>query len=632
MQAGIWNFDGEPITPEALTRLSRPLVDYGPDGEAFHCKGSIGMVHRPFHTSAESMSQHQPHMSAGGNVITWDGRLDTREELMSQLSGVLGADQTEPAIVAAAFDQWGTDCLSRFVGDWAISIWHSNDRELILARDYMGIRHLFYSLKFNRVTWCNHLAPLALGGEKLTVCDRYVAGYLAADPEAHLTPYQEISAVPPGNFVRIRNASATIHRFWHYDARHRVRCNTDADYEDAYRQLFRQSVRRRLRTNSAVLADLSGGLDSTSIVCMADEILTQEPGTAPRLDTFSFFDLQEPDDDDLQHLTAVEKKRGRIGFHANLQGSGNSFAFDYESFVASPTFGGRAEINAALSTIPGGHEYRVALSGRGGDEFNGQALDPRVQIADLMRRFRFVEAARQLTAWSLLIRKRPWVHLLLQSMLQFAPVSVRARLNEQGKVEPWVNPLFASKYKMSSLQIDAAEGLLFASPRIRDALHTVITVGRQMSCLEPRVMESRYPYLDQDLVEFLTAVPLDQLLRPGQRRSLMRRALANILPPEVLARKTKSLVSRCFSLTLEKHWQEVEDIFRCPLSSSLGYLDREQMARALLSTKRGQNSPYLLRQLRALSLEIWLRQAQAHSVISIPFSSSQVRGGSLAEG
>jgi asparagine synthase (glutamine-hydrolysing) len=620
VQAGILRFDGGPISCDSLTRLAKTVAEYGPDSETTHCDGPLGLLYRALHTTAESTEERQPVVSNRGNVLVWDGRLDNREELALQLSDRLGPDKTDAGIVAAAFDQWSTECFARLFGDWAVSIWSPDTRELILARDYMGIRHLFYSLAADRITWCSHLAALVLCGKRLTLCDRYIAGYLASDPESHLTPYQEIKAVPSGSFVRIRRGKSAISRFYSYDKWPKIQYKTDAEYEEHYRHLLRQSVRRRLRTRSPILADLSGGFDSSSIVCMADEIIEKGGAEAARVDTISCYDLSEPNEDDFRHFSAVEKRRGRIGFHVDLQGCGDSLLFDHQAFSAIPSFSGRAEIKSAFSSILADNNYRVALSGLGGDEFNGQALNPRIQMADLLLQFRFVEFMKQLTAWSFLIRKRPWIQLFFQTVLQLAPDWIRARATDQAKVDPWINPEFARKYRMSVMQIDAARGQSSLYPSVRDAVHTIVALGNQASCLQPSVIETRYPFLDQQLVEFLTTIPLDQLLRPGERRFLMRRALENILPPEILLRKTKSLVSRCFAVTLEKHWTEVESLFQRPIGSDRGYFVTKRIYEALSAVKNGHHFPYVLRLLRAITLENWLRQAEAHGVIAIRHS------------
>lgn len=122
VQAGIWNFDGKPVNRKLIDDLSESLSPQGPDGESHYVDGSVAMLYRPFHTTAESRREKQPYISRRGFILTWDGRLDNREELIADLRGDLEASPTDLAIFAAAFDRWGTDCFRRIVGDWAASL------------------------------------------------------------------------------------------------------------------------------------------------------------------------------------------------------------------------------------------------------------------------------------------------------------------------------------------------------------------------------------------------------------------------------------------------------------------------------------------------------------------------------
>src|SRR5579864_667522 len=276
VQAGIWNFDGAPVEREVLTKISNQTAEYGPDGEEMLIDGYIGILYRPFHTTAESRVEHQPHTFADGKVMTWDGRLDNRACLLSQLGSSLPSNSSDLDIVASAFECWGADCFARITGDWALSLWNPRSRELILARDYIGVRHLYYRYGPSDILWSNLLLPLVSSAGQLRLCQEYIAGYLAADPEAYLTPFCEIKSVPPAHFVSITPKRISIQAYWSFNRHLRTRYKCDAEYEEQYRFLFRQAVSRRLRADTAILADLSGGFDSSSIVCMADDIVANE--------------------------------------------------------------------------------------------------------------------------------------------------------------------------------------------------------------------------------------------------------------------------------------------------------------------------------------------------------------------
>ncbi len=618
VQAGIWSFDG-PVDREVLTKISAALVEYGPDAEATHCDGPVTMLYRPFHTVFESRVERQPHISSAGMVITWDGRLDNRDELILQLENSLKVDRTDVAIVAAAFDRWGTDCFARLIGDWALAVWNPVDRELLLSRDYIGIRHLFYHHNRHAVVWCTHLAPLVTEGH-FTLSDEYIAGYLTVYPKAHLTPYREIQSVPPGQFARIRQTQTKVQSYWAFNPGRKIRYKTDLEYEERFRHLFRQAVRRRLATDSPVLAELSGGLDSSSIVCMADDILRNKETPACTIDTFSFWDRNEPGEDDFVYYKRIETIRGRPGHNAEIEGVGDSFSFKQQHFSAIPDFGARRELKDAQLEVINQGKYRVVLSGIGGDELLGQALNPRVLLADLLAKCRVAKFAEQLTKWSMTTR-RPWIQLFFQTAALLLPTSLRMRSARGLPVDSWINSNFAKRHGLSAHFLDAAEGSWLWLPSVRDAFQTIMTFQRQMTFIHPSRFEIRYPFLDQTLAEFLLAIPSDQLARPGERRSLMRRALSNLLPPEIASRQTKGSTGRCIAATLNKHWTLLDSDLSALLSARLQYIDSRSFVTALTHARDGQIPLHFVQLMRALSLEFWLREAVARSVISTtPFT------------
>ena len=567
VQAGIWNFDGRPVDRKLLENLSDSLRQQGPDGESYYVDGSIALLYRPFHTTAESRREKQPYVSRRGFVLTWDGRLDNREVLIADLRSELDASPTDVAIFAAAFDRWDTDCFRRIVGDWAVSIWKPEQRELLFAADYMAIRHVFYYLKNDRIWWSTDLSPLVLlSGDKFHIDDDYIAGYFAHDPDAHLTPYREIREVPPGQFVRVRNGSVSVERFWRFSPKSRIRYKTDAEYEEHFRHLFRQSVRRRLRSDSPILAELSGGLDSSSIVCMADDILANEGKQLPRLDTISYYDDTEPNGDDSIYFQKIEQKRGRVGIHIDGSKVGSSAAsLECSEFCPLPgALGVGQKLGDERADVVRRGGYRAMLSGIGGDEFMGGVPDPRAHLADLIVQFKLVSLAKQLTAWSL-VKRRPWIQLLWQSAIDVLPASLGQYLVKEAKVEPWIRKDFAKRTRLAIRQLGVDEHFGLWLPTRRSCIGGVLLMASKLAKYTPPVSaleEARYPYLDQNLIEFILSIPASQLLRPGERRSLMRRSLAGIVPEEILSRRTKQVGARTPVLVLEKHWDELQNIYR----------------------------------------------------------------------
>jgi asparagine synthase (glutamine-hydrolysing) len=626
VQAGVWNFDSRPVDPKQIEAISDFLKQQGPDGESRYVDGPLALLYRPFHTTAESRHEKQPYFSKRGFILTWDGRLDNRPALIADLRSDLEANPTDVAIVAVAFDRWETDCFRRLMGDWAVSIWKPEQRELLFAADYMAIRHIFYYLKKDRIWWSTDLSSLVLlSNDKFHIDDQYIAGYLAHNPDAQLTPYLEIREVPPGQFVRIRNGSAETERFWRFDSKSRIRYKTDAEYEEHFRFVFRQSVQRRLRSDSPILAELSGGLDSSSIVCMADDILAKDGAETPRLDTLSYYDKSEPSGNDWTYFQKIEAQRGKVGIHidgSRLGTSPDSLACtDFCPLPGALGFGQKIDTERADAVRSGG--YRAVLSGIGGDEFTGGVPDPRAHLADLIVQFKFVSLAKQLMAWSL-VKRRPWVQLLWQSAIDILPPSLDQHFAKEAKIEPWIRKDFAKRTRLAIGQMGGDEHFGLWLPTRRSCVAGVLTMANNLAKAAPAnevLEEARYPFLDQTLIEFILSIPADQLLRPGERRSLMRRSLAGIVPQEILSRRTKQVGQRTPMLILEKSWNELQTIFQTPLSSGLGYIYEAQLLKAICDARAGKSTP-MVRVLWTISLEYWLRDLAARGLLAPPAASA----------
>src|SRR5258708_393928 len=226
------------------------------------------------------------------------------------------------------------------------------------------------------------------------------------------------------------------------------------------------------------------------------------------------------------------------------------------------------------------------LSGTGGDELLGQAFEPRVQIADALFHLKIGQFYKHLVQWSL-AQREPALQLLTQSITLMLPTSVRAEISRQRPVAEWIRPSFVRRHKLRQRLLSAADGSAAWRPAARDASQTISNLRRQLTHFQPLAVERRYPFLDQSLVEFLTSVPTDQLIRPGERRSLMRRALSDLLPEEVLARRTKASTGRCVSLSFQKHWGLISAVLRSPESCHLDCIDHERLVAVLTQMKRG---------------------------------------------
>jgi len=610
-QFGIWNFDGKPADREYLEKITSAITPYGPDGGDAYTKGSLTVLYRAFHITKESRRETQPHVTPAGSVITWDGRLDNRAELIHQLRDVLTIGSTDVDIVAASYEQWGTNCLAKLIGDWTLSICNPQERRLILAKDFSGIRHLYYALSKEQIIWSSVLDPLVLfAGSPFPIDEEYIAGWLTAFPAVNLTPYRGIHAVPPSSYVVVENGKATVKTYWDFDPNKKIRCRTDAEYEEHFRDVFAEAVRRRLRSDSSIVAELSGGMDSSSIVCMADVVLAQGGAEVPRLDTISYYDDSEPNWNERPYFAKVEEKRGRTGCHIDVGGQQSlKFDFDFDRFAVAPGSGGEeSEAARRFTAFVISNRSRVLLSGTGGDESLGGVPTPTPELANLLARARLRTLGRQIVAWALAKRK-PILHLLFDTLRTFVPAGLLGT-PKYDRLPAWFRADFVKRNFAALRGYERRVRLFGPLPSFQESVSTLDTLRRQLACssVSPEPLyEKRYPYLDRDLLESLYAIPREQRVRPKQRRSLMRRALAEIVPDEVLNRKRKGFAVRGSMAAISEDWPSLFEVTHNMVSDALGIVDAKAFRETLQLARQGQEIP-TVPLLRTLGIEFWLQQ------------------------
>ncbi len=260
--------------------------------------------------------------------------------------------------------------------------------------------------------------------------------------------------------------------------------------------------------------------------------------------------------------------------------------------------------------------YRAVLSGIGGDEFLGGVPDPTALLADLILQFRPLTFARQLIAWSL-VKRRPVMHLLWQAFLCLLPSSLGQHLVRRTYQEAWITKDIGKHTKLANGVLDVDQLSGFRLPSRRSYILGVVLMANKMAkrtASQAGLEETRYPYLDQNLLEFALSIPSEQLLRPGERRSLMRRSLIGIVPAEVLSRRTKQFGARTLVLALERNFEELQTAFESPLTSSMGYINRARFLETISAARNGRTIP-IIRVLKGISLEFWLRDLEARALL-----------------
>jgi asparagine synthase (glutamine-hydrolysing) len=618
VQFGIWNFEGQPPAPDYIERVGATLAPFGPDSNESYSKGGVQILYRAFHTTKESRREVQPHICPSGAVLTWDGHLDNRAELISELRDSLTCDSTDVAIIAAAYDRWGAHCFARFIGDWAFSVWNADPRFLILAKDPIGTHHLFYSFDKSQVTWSSILDPLVrLAGKTFALNEEYIAGWFSMLPAVHLTPCVGIHSVPPSSSVLLRPGKHVVNKYWDFDPEKNIRYRTDVEYEEHFRTVFATAVQRKLRSDRPVLAELSGGRDSSSIVCVADALIARGAAETPRLDTISYYNDNEPNWNERPYFTKVEEKRGRTGYHINVGAPDPDRVAASQPrgrFVPTPGYDGRSSPQVKACLIS--QRNRVVLSGIGGDETMGGVPTPVPELEDLLATAQFGALTHQLKVWAL-EKRRPWFHLFSDAARSFFPPTL-VGVPKYMRPAPWLKPSFVKRHWTALTGYPSRTKLFGPLPSFQENVGTLEALRRQLARtalpFEPPY-EKRYPYLDRDLLVFMFAIPREQLVRPIQRRSLMRRALVGIVPDEILNRKTKAFIARSPMVAISNDRARFAEMTQNMVSGALNIVDPERVLEALEKVRRGQELRIIALR-RTLWLEDWLKDLRALEIVN----------------
>jgi asparagine synthase (glutamine-hydrolysing) len=625
---GIYNFDNEPVRRNFLLSMGCALATRGPDGGSEVIHGAIGMVYSAFHTTRESRFESQPLISpSGGHVLCWDGRLDNREDLISILCDEIQGNVTDASIVLAAYRKWGTTFPARLVGDFAFSLWDPTSRTLLLGRDHVGVRQLFYSYDEHQIVWSTDLNILLdLAGSKLEINEEYVADFITRRPDPAQTPYKRIYAVPPAHVVTAASGRLQITRFWGFDPTREVRYQTDAEYEEHFRHLFREAVSCRMRSDRPVWSELSGGFDSSSIVCMAHDICERGETEAPAFETVSRVFDEAKGSDERKYIEPVEARIGKKGLHLREDDyrMGSPLEAKYSSLMPNP-LGTLGEYYHALSNAMKARDARVMLVGHGGDEVLNSSPDPAPELSELLLRCKPLQLHRRLSVWSKAFKKsyaktfwRRAVGPALPDWIQVHRETRAVKILFSVYTEEFVKRMnFRERLLGPANEFGFRYPVGKTKAKYVSILVRVVASGVYQSLVDANVT---FPFSHRPLMEFMIALPFDQCTRPGETRSLAHRSLKPLLPVEIAERQDKGLSVYAYLAALAREAPRLEQLFTDARICAFGYVKPAAIKELVELARTGKSHRSTLL-MSLICMENWLRAVESRGAavsIAIP--------------
>ena len=551
-QAGIFYFDRRRVDPETVSLMGTSLDDYGPDRAGQYIEPGLAMVHRALHVTPEDALEQQPYISRRGNVMTWDGRLDNRGDLVAQLWRDLDQDTTDVAIALAAYEKWGAEGFRRLIGDWSLIVWDAERQKVVLASDYMGVRPLHYLVQPDFVTWSTTLECLVhLHDLYHELEPHYLVGFLSYARHAGITPYKNVLSVETAQSITVsRDGSVAKSRFWHLGAPE-IRHRRPEDYDAHLRSIFLDAVRNRLRSSAPAWSELSGGLDSSAVVCAADLLIKQKLAVAPDICTLSFITDGSPEADERRFVACVDEYCGRKTHLIQQDASFDLVDSDRHWITpAQPVYGTLQSYRLVRSS--GG---RVLLTGHGGDAVMGNFIDYYNDITALLRQGKIFAAVRLARARALAGKLTIWNRMYQATKNLSQRRAVQRKLTDLFKgsggvgtaTDQRIAEAFLLKPEFATFWKDAWTSLYtraFDFPDVSqwDLALGITLMGERRHAQSPSdepLGFTTHPHLDRSVVEFMLGIPVSVLAPPGNPRGLMRSAFGPFMPPRIVARFSK---------------------------------------------------------------------------------------------
>jgi len=486
----------------------------------------------------------QDHQSEG-RMCHVDGRFDNAEILADGL-GLRPADWKNNAdLVLELFRRRGQAGLVEIVGDWSLALWDPHNRYLILASDYAGNRPLHYHRDKDHVCWGTSLAALALRVRAAELDRDFVIETLAQGAAKERTPYAGIRSVPAGSVLRISFLGVQVVGEWQAPVDRETRLSDEASYADHLFALLQEAVAVRLRGQSKICAELSGGLDSSSIVCMVKHL--QSKGDIPETNVVTISYQAEGSSDESFRRT-VEGTCNFPHHHVHLDDHG--FIGAAHCGDARPAWWEPRHVHVAQ--VMERLNSSVLLTGQMGDLIMGNWFDGTGQVSHHIREGALGTALGTALQWSLV--QGTSLYPLLWRALTSLRVPGMPSANEQtSEADTSLTKSALQRAREIRATRDEAAKWRGARPgriqRLRAFVETL--ENRALQCPEPlQGVSYSHPFTHRPLAEFMLEIPPDIVYGPGEPRRLMRRALSSILPEEIVRRRSKAGYNSVFRKTL----------------------------------------------------------------------------------
>ncbi|MEO5360098.1 MAG: asparagine synthase (glutamine-hydrolyzing) [Nitrospirota bacterium] len=495
--AGIYNLDGEGVSPVFLRRMTDAAAHRGPDGEGFYIDRFIGLGHRRLAVIDISAAGHQPMLTTDGScVLTYNGEIYNFQELRVELEslGYTFRSKTDSEVVLYSYAQWGASCVERFNGMFAFAIWDRSRRELFLARDRYGIKPLYYTFAGHTFLFASEQKAILAHPAVRRVTDTaaLLEYFTFQNIFTDRTLLKGIRILPAGYWAKLVFGQTPLqtHKYWDFNFREPEHPADEQEYEEELERLFRQGVSRQLFSDVEIGSYLSGGMDSCSITALAAEQLPYIKTFTCGFDLHSISGLETGCDEreKAEHLSYIFKTE-----HYEMvlkSGDMERILPKLAWYIEEPRMG-QSYPNFYIAQLASKF-VKVVLSGAGGDEIFG-GYPWRYYRAEAYNDFeQYIDRYYEF-----------WQRLVPNTTLQAIFQPVWTDVSHVNTRDIFRNVFCNHSEKLSKPEDYINHSLYFEA---KTFLQGLLLLEDKLSMAHG--IESRVPFLDNDLVDFAMRIPV----------------------------------------------------------------------------------------------------------------------------
>ena len=600
--SGVLRINNVAINEQNFFKMVEISKKYNPDNiiTTHNSNKEIFLASSLIHTTRNSSKQKVSYDIFNRQfLIAFDGNLHDRDELALKLE-IDNDNVSDSYLLLRAYLKWDQSFLKMINGNFAFSIWDDYNKTLILSRDRLGLRSLYYSINSNYISWASDIKQLTLTNN-CELNDDFIFKYLISDPySTSETIYKSIVRVEPGQYVIIKDGKLSSHQYYECKPS-KINFKSENEYIEMFFELYKNSVKNTFDIDQPIGVALSGGLDSSSFVSLGYQI---NPSADIRTYSYTFEEYDRGNEDSyinsLLDMYPVKSKFIKADDLWYLKGNFSDIVGNLDE--PYPHFNDAFMGEIANRSKQDG--IKILVSGIYGDHVLAGNMK---QFALLIKRLKFYTLIREYQSW---VRtgmkfKRLFIDHSIMPLLNNKKIIIPPWLNENikknGNYEEVINDT-----SMQNNYWDEA-GL---SRYIKKLMYGVGTEWIN-DFFKSKGVEIRLPFLDHKLIEFMIGVPDNLKMKPGVTKYLLRESFEGILPEKIRNRKGKSDHEYLVQKGFKKEWEQITEYSDFKMLKELGYINpdynyQQHFDNYYLGLTVEKNNDFF-DLMRALALEVWLR-------------------------